>query len=81
MTLSKLLREKLDANTRYRLALELGIGVSTIDRWYYNNNDKFGHIKIINAITRITGVKLKDMFYGVDDKETKITTNVKLCNK
>ena len=44
------------------LTLELDISRSTLNRWIQVENEKFAHLKVIEAITKITGLTQEEIF-------------------
>lgn len=63
MRLSPLALEKLKpASIQTKIAAELGVSYSAVSKWYYQDNDKFAHLRVIKAIEKITGLKQKQIF-------------------
>lgn len=69
MKVSQLFMEKLKSDSiRARVADILGLNYSTITRWYYYDNDKLNHLKVIEAVGKLTGLTLEDMI----EQETEV---------
>lgn len=49
-------------STRLPLASELGVSYSTLTRWVLYDNEKLATLKVIAAITKVTGMKQEEMF-------------------
>lgn len=71
MKITKKFRQAIKSGQlKMRLCLELGITQDSLYRWLLYDNEKFAHLKVIKAVTKLTGLTQEEMF-----EEEEVTEN------